>query len=105
LSVIIFGLDSLNSKSNFLVLVFSHRLACGIDVLRLPAGSESRNYTIGNIMKNNNPDKRSKKSLFDYYSKLARTILNSLSANISILDENGVILETNEAWKNFAMKN
>lgn len=56
-------------------------------------------------MKNNNPDKRSKKSLFDYYSKLARTILNSLSANISILDENGVILETNEAWKNFAMKN
>jgi len=52
-------------------------------------------------MKNKNPDKRSKKSLFDYYSKLAKTILNSLSANISILDENGVILETNEAWKNF----
>jgi hypothetical protein len=36
---------------------------------------------------------------------LAKTILNSLSANIAILDENGVILETNETWKNFAMKN
>ena len=56
-------------------------------------------------MKNKNPDKRSKKALFDFSSKLAKTILNYLSANTAILDENGVILETNEAWKNFAMKN
>ena len=56
-------------------------------------------------MKNKNPDRRSKKSLFDFSSKLAKTILNSLSANIAILDENGVILETNEAWKKYAMKN
>ena len=36
--------------------------------------------------------------------ELARTVLNSLSAHIAILDENGVILETNTAWRNFARK-
>jgi len=35
----------------------------------------------------------------------ARTILDSLSAHIAILDENGWILETNQAWKNFARVN
>ncbi|MDZ7599054.1 MAG: LuxR C-terminal-related transcriptional regulator [Desulfobacterales bacterium] len=35
----------------------------------------------------------------------ARTILNSLSAHIAILDENGWILETNQAWKSFARVN
>ena len=36
--------------------------------------------------------------------ELARTVLNSLSAHIAILDETGVILETNSAWRNFARK-
>ena len=36
---------------------------------------------------------------------LAKTVLNSLSANIAILDENGVILETNQAWRNYASAN
>jgi DNA-binding CsgD family transcriptional regulator len=35
----------------------------------------------------------------------ARTVLNSLSAHIAILDEKGWILETNQAWKNFAQIN
>lgn len=35
----------------------------------------------------------------------ARTVLNSLSAHIAILDEEGWILETNQAWKNFAQVN
>jgi len=35
---------------------------------------------------------------------LARTVLNSLSAHIAILDENGVILETNTAWQAYAEK-
>lgn len=35
----------------------------------------------------------------------ARTVLNSLSAHIAILDEKGWILETNQAWKNFAQVN
>jgi DNA-binding CsgD family transcriptional regulator len=35
---------------------------------------------------------------------LARTVLNSLSAHIAILDENGIILETNKAWRNYAVK-
>ena len=34
-----------------------------------------------------------------------KTILNSLSAHIAIIDENGVILETNRAWKQFANSN
>ena len=35
----------------------------------------------------------------------ARTILNSLSAHIAIIDENGMILETNLAWRRFASHN
>ena len=47
----------------------------------------------------------SPKGIPDFSDTLAKTILNSLSANIAILDETGVILETNEAWKNFATAN
>jgi hypothetical protein len=36
---------------------------------------------------------------------VARTILNSLSAHVAILDENGYILETNRAWTQFAEAN
>lgn len=36
---------------------------------------------------------------------LARTVLNSLSAHIAILDQDGVILETNTAWRQFALIN
>ncbi len=35
----------------------------------------------------------------------ARTILNSLSAHIAIIDKNGRILETNLAWNEFARSN
>ncbi len=31
----------------------------------------------------------------------AQTVINSLSAHIAIIDENGVILETNKAWRDF----
>jgi DNA-binding CsgD family transcriptional regulator len=37
--------------------------------------------------------------------QFARTVLNSLSAHIAILDENGVILETNRSWQEFAVAN
>jgi DNA-binding CsgD family transcriptional regulator len=40
-----------------------------------------------------------------YSDELAEAVLNSLSAHIAILDENGVILETNKAWRNYAVKN
>ncbi len=39
-----------------------------------------------------------------FTDELAKTVLNSLSAHIAILDENGVILETNIAWRNYAIK-
>ncbi len=35
----------------------------------------------------------------------AQTILASLSAHIAIIDENGMILETNRAWRSFAQSN
>jgi DNA-binding CsgD family transcriptional regulator/PAS domain-containing protein len=38
-------------------------------------------------------------------TNIERSILDSLSAHIAILDENGVILETNRAWKLFATAN
>lgn len=34
-----------------------------------------------------------------------KTILNSLDTHVAVLDENGVILETNTAWQDFARKN
>lgn len=39
-----------------------------------------------------------------YSSEEARTVLDSLSAHIAIVDENGVILDTNRAWRDFAIK-
>jgi DNA-binding CsgD family transcriptional regulator len=40
-----------------------------------------------------------------FRDELARTVLNSLSAHIAILDQDGMILETNTAWRQFAVKN
>ena len=40
----------------------------------------------------------------NFSDALGRTVLNSLSAHIAILDENGVILETNKAWRMYATK-
>ncbi len=39
-----------------------------------------------------------------FTDELAKTVLNSLSAHIAILDENGIILETNKAWRQFSLK-
>ncbi len=38
-----------------------------------------------------------------YSSEEARTVLDSLSAQIAIVDERGIILDTNQAWKAFAV--
>ena len=56
-------------------------------------------------MNNKNKNNRTEIATLKYSGSLAKTVLNSLSANIAILDENGVILETNQAWKNFATDN
>jgi DNA-binding CsgD family transcriptional regulator len=53
-------------------------------------------------MKNTSKKQNDPGSIFS--DELARTVLNSLSAHIAILDENGVILETNMAWRAFAVK-
>jgi len=45
------------------------------------------------------------KSISASGDQLARTILDSLSAHVAILDEKGFILETNLAWKQFAEAN
>jgi len=45
------------------------------------------------------------KDQFLFSDKLLRKIFNSLSAHIAIIDEDGFILETNQAWKNFSMAN
>jgi len=52
----------------------------------------------------NNTSKRAKETSSLFTDELARTVLDSLSAHIAILDENGVILETNKAWRDFAAK-
>lgn len=42
---------------------------------------------------------------FRFSGPLLRKIFDSLSAHIVIIDEYGIILETNEAWKNFSAAN
>jgi len=41
----------------------------------------------------------------NFSEQLARTVLNSLSAHIALLNEKGVILEVNRAWRTYALKN
>jgi DNA-binding CsgD family transcriptional regulator len=48
---------------------------------------------------------RTKVEPLSFSEELARTVLDSLSAHIAILDSNGVILETNRAWRIFSMNN
>jgi len=36
---------------------------------------------------------------------VSHQILNSLSAHVAILDQHGTIIETNQAWKKFALSN
>ena len=40
--------------------------------------------------------------LIDWF---AHVVLNSLSAHIAILDETGIIIQTNQAWREFAESN
>jgi len=56
-------------------------------------------------MSNKNKNDRPEMTPFEYSSSLAKSVLNSLSAHIAIIDEKGVILETNQAWRNFAAVN
>jgi DNA-binding CsgD family transcriptional regulator len=57
-----------------------------------------------NPLKNKNDINFRSVEPLDFSDELARTVLNSLSAHIAILDKNGVILETNEAWQTYAVK-
>ena len=56
-------------------------------------------------MKNNNKDGHPEIAPLEFSGALAKTVFDSLSANIAILDEKGVILETNQAWRNYANVN
>lgn len=56
-------------------------------------------------MNNNEKDIQPGTQGIEFSGSLARTVLNSLSANIAIIDENGLILETNQAWRNYATVN
>ena len=54
-------------------------------------------------MKDKNDTNTRNMEPMSFSDELARTVLNSLSAHIAILDENGVILETNKAWQRYAV--
>ena len=55
-------------------------------------------------MKNENDTETFTMETLSFSDELARTVLNSLSAHIAILNENGIILETNKAWQTYAAK-
>jgi DNA-binding CsgD family transcriptional regulator len=70
----------------YILIAFKHQHITGIRLL----------------MKNTSKKEKDPCDLFN--GELARTVLDSLSAHIAILDENSVILETNKAWRNFALE-
>jgi DNA-binding CsgD family transcriptional regulator/predicted lactoylglutathione lyase len=51
-----------------------------------------------------NMQKENKCAPCEFNHPLARTVINSLSAHIAIIDEQGVIVETNRAWQEFALR-
>ena len=53
-------------------------------------------------MKSNKKNSTPNIEPLSFSEELAKTVLDSLSAHIAILDANGVILETNRAWCNFS---
>ena len=56
-------------------------------------------------MKNHPQEAKSRIEPLNFSEELARAVIDSLSAHIAILDENGVILENNRAWKDYSVKN
>ena len=56
-------------------------------------------------MNHQNKDSLPEAATLNFSGSLAKTVLDSLSANIAILDERGVNLETNQAWRNYATAN
>jgi len=56
-------------------------------------------------MKNKPLESDVKRNFENLSDPLAKTVLNSLSAHIAILDDKGVILETNRAWQHYAANN
>ena len=60
-------------------------------------------FLFGTMKKTQDPP--SENALGQDGNSFARTILDSLTAHVAILDEDGFILETNRAWKRFAHQN
>jgi len=56
-------------------------------------------------MNNKHKDSLLETAPLNFSDALAKTVLNSLSANIAILDEYGVILQTNQGWRDYATVN
>ncbi len=56
-------------------------------------------------MKNQQQDAKPHIEPLSFSEELAKAVINSLSAHIAILDQNGVILETNRAWNTYSSKN
>ena len=56
-------------------------------------------------MKNQPTESKSRIEPLCFSEELARAVIDSLSAHIAILDENGVILDYNRAWQAFSVKN
>ena len=54
-------------------------------------------------MKNEPQEAKSHIEPLSFSEELARAVINSLSAHIVILDQNGVILEYNRAWKAYSV--
>ncbi len=75
-----------------------------IDRNRSMANQSLEPETVNGHMKKTQ-DRQSENALSQDGNSFARTILDSLTAHVAILDENGFILETNRAWKRFAREN
>ena len=92
------------TKINF---EFKHKIASGkiknVEVYSQPINFGEKNY-LYSIIHDITKKKKQKKELIEK-KELVQNTLDSLSANIVILDDNGLIKYTNQAWKIFAKNN
>jgi hypothetical protein len=80
------------------------KVKSNVNFFRKP-GNQTASVMCNEEYQQQNQDGRPEIAPFHFSGSLAKTVLNSLSANIAILDEYGVILETNQAWRNYATAN
>jgi diguanylate cyclase (GGDEF)-like protein/PAS domain S-box-containing protein len=73
--------------------------------LETTVGKDPDGETVLNIVIINENERKQVEEALRLSEQFNKSVINSLTAHIAVLDQNGVIIAVNEAWKNFAREN